>query len=200
MDAGSLASGASAVVDASETVGVHTAASAQNLIGLFAIAVSFIALAISAVFAWRANRISASDPWASLLIERVADQVVSAMEDARLFRQLCLNVYASADRKHEVRAELEKKRQLSSQQLHALTALCPEAADARGKRADLDAIDDSFFDNDTTALAQERGEALIQKYSVASEQYLETLRSLVAHICSRKSHPWLRKKSTANVA
>jgi hypothetical protein len=162
----------------------------------FANVLSLLAFLLSLFAAWRASRrderaerIARSDPWVTLLLSPLLEEIVSVRKEADLVRQFCTVPFETEDRKREVRSDLNRFRTESAQRLYMMVALCPQSAELQTKRAMLSGGEDSFFDNSELMLAKERADGVVTEYERKLADFLKCIRSLVAKITSRQFHP-----------
>ena len=147
----------------------------------FALLVSFA----SALLAFKKNRSDLSTPWVSILLKYVEEEFKSVDLHQRAFSRTCGTPFPDVNRKRTVIDEMYRLREDSSLRLSGLCALVPRAADLRDKRAALDGVSDSFFENEALELPSRTALDLQNRYSEKLKIYLEALRAFSRGVWQR---------------
>ena len=128
-----------------------------------------------------------STPWVGTLLRHVEDEFKASGLHAVVFKQICGTPFQNVGRKREVVAKLYALREESSRRLSGLCALAPIAAELCDKRAALDGVSDSYFDNEALSLGQAAATNLDTRYSEMLRDYLHALRRFAHSVCLRKA-------------
>lgn len=167
----------------------ETAQHTANILSFVAILVSVASLIGMLAVAVRANRIQASDPWATLLVERIAGQMIALQGESHLISSAYKVPFETVDRKRVLRDRLNEERAKFAEAMHHLSALCPSADKVRERKSKLDADDDSYLDNSELSLDPDRAKQLLQKYNQGRDECIGLLRELIAAVISRRVKP-----------
>ena len=157
--------------------------------GYLPVAISGFALIVSfgsAYLAFRKNRNDLSTPWVTMLLRHVEEEFKAVDLHAVVFKQVCCTPFPDPVRKREVVGKLYELREDSSRRLSGLCALVPSASELRDKRAALDGVADSYFDNDSLKLCDTAASSLRSRYDDNHREYLQALRRFAKQV-------WLRE-------
>lgn len=143
--------------------------------------IAFVAL----WFSQGANAIASSATWAEEVFRRVVEELISAAEDANYVRMFCTVPFREVATKTEMCAKLYKLRDESMQRLAMLDHLMDASALQKAK-SDRDKIGDSFWENESLHLAEDRGKAKLDEYTNAADAYVRVLRERMLQLTSKR--------------
>jgi hypothetical protein len=158
--------------------------------GSLPVAIASVALVVaivSAYFVYRKNKNDLSTPWVTLLLRYIEAELKGADLHSQVFRQICSTPFPSVTRKRAVVQKLYEHREESSRSLAGLCALVPAAKRLRDKRAALDGVADSYFDNDALHLPSSVAKDLEARYSEMHAEYLHELKRCAGEIWKRET-------------
>ncbi len=117
------------------------------------------------------------NPWYSMLMTYIAEEIKNAQEDRDLFVQLCTTPIPDLARKTVLLTSLNDLRTNSSKRLYWLRELAPKSEHLTPLKAKvLGAGDDSFLTNHDLAMSKDRADKLIEAYQNQASVYVRAIR------------------------
>jgi hypothetical protein len=138
------------------------------------------------VLATKANEIASTDPFASIIMQTVVEEIRLSLDEKLLFSQFHMTPHKSKDAKVEKRQELATARNKSVQNISTLLALTAVAKPLMDAKKALLAVNDSFEANDALVLDFDSAGKLIASYERHREAYLQALRKFADQVNRRE--------------
>jgi hypothetical protein len=137
----------------------------------------------------RANDISGSSAWATILMEHVAKEIANVVTERNVVWQLLKITHPNADAKRNLTTELQRLRDESHKRLHLLQGLVSESAALSEARDRLEAADDSHLENAELQLQEAKAQNLAEQHSRRYDEYVSNLREFARNLNNRLFTP-----------